>query len=172
MLQAQDTRRPRILLGLTGSVASIKARQLVASLASFADVRVVASEAALHFLRCGDGGENGAAEGGVEPQKCVEGAPLHTDGGEWSSWRGRGDPVVHILLRRWADVYLVAPLSANSLAKLAHGLADNLVSCVARAWDFTRPLLVAPAMNTAMWDHPFTARARQVGQAEQMPAPR
>uniref|UniRef100_A0A383VT09 phosphopantothenoylcysteine decarboxylase n=1 Tax=Tetradesmus obliquus TaxID=3088 RepID=A0A383VT09_TETOB len=50
------------------------------------------------------------------------------------------------------------PLSANSLAKLANGLCDNLVTCIARAWDFKRPLLVAPAMNTFMWDSPFTAQ--------------
>ena len=57
---------------------------------------------------------------------------------------------------------LIAPLSAHTLAKLAHGLCDDTVSCVVRAWDFghgTRPgksLLLAPAMNTAMWQHPLT----------------
>jgi phosphopantothenoylcysteine decarboxylase len=63
-------------------------------------------------------------------------------------------------LRRWADVLLIAPLSANSLAKLAGGLCDNLLTCVARAWDFAggKPLVVAPAMNTAMWEHPLTTR--------------
>jgi hypothetical protein len=77
-------------------------------------------------------------------------------------------------LRRWADVLVIAPLSANTLAKLAHGLADGLLTCVARAWELraggggggggggaapppaAKPLLVAPAMNTAMWEHPAT----------------
>jgi hypothetical protein len=54
-------------------------------------------------------------------------------------------PPPHAELRRWADVYVVAPLSANSLAKLANGLCDNLVTCVARAWDFQRPMLVSGA---------------------------
>ncbi len=54
-----------------------------------------------------------------------------------------GDPVLHIELRRWADVLLVAPLSANTLAKMANGLADNLLTCVVRAWDFSKPLLVS-----------------------------
>jgi hypothetical protein len=54
-----------------------------------------------------------------------------------------GDPVMHIELRRWADALVVAPLSANSLAKMAHGLADNLLTCIVRAWDFTNPLVVS-----------------------------
>lgn len=53
-----------------------------------------------------------------------------------------GDEVMHIELRRWADVLVIAPLSANSLAKLAHGLCDNLLTCVARAWDWKKPFVV------------------------------
>jgi len=64
--------------------------------------------------------------------------------------------VLHIDLRKWADICLVAPLSANTLAKLANGLADNLLTSTLRAWDFTKPICVAPAMNTYMWDHPVT----------------
>eukprot|EP00882_Tetradesmus_deserticola_P031716 GHRQ01035878.1.p1 GENE.GHRQ01035878.1~~GHRQ01035878.1.p1 ORF type:complete len:167 (-),score=6.84 GHRQ01035878.1:971-1471(-) len=65
------------------------------------------------------------------------------DEAEWHEWSKVGDPVMHIELRRWADVLIIAPLSANSLAKLANGMCDNLVTCIARAWDFTRPLLVS-----------------------------
>ena len=74
-----------------------------------------------------------------------------------------GDPVLHIDLRDWADVCLIAPLSAHSLAKIAHGLCDETLSCVVRAWDLGhgltrpgKPLLLAPAMNTAMYQHPIT----------------
>ena len=49
---------------------------------------------------------------------------------------------MHIELRRWADVLVIAPLSANTLAKLAQGMADSLLACVVRAWDFNKPLLV------------------------------
>jgi phosphopantothenoylcysteine decarboxylase len=70
----------------------------------------------------------------------------------------RDDPVLHIELRRWADLLVIAPLDANTLAKLAGGLADNCLSCVWRAWDPGRPVVLAPAMNTLMWDHPLTAR--------------
>lgn len=79
-----------------------------------------------------------------------------------------GDPVLHIDLRDWADILLVAPLSAHTLAKLAHGFCDDTLSCVARAWDFgyhstrpAKPLVIAPAMNTAMWQHPLTLQHLQ-----------
>ena len=81
---------------------------------------------------------------------------------EWEEWNQLGDPVLHIDLRDWADIFVVCPLSAHSLAKLAHGLCDDTLSCVARAWDFGhgvrpgKPLILAPAMNTAMWEHPLT----------------
>ena len=71
-------------------------------------------------------------------------------------FKTRGDPVLHIELRKWADVLLIAPLDANTLAKLAHGLCDNLLTCIVRAWDGRKPLIVAPAMNTLMYEHPFT----------------
>jgi phosphopantothenoylcysteine decarboxylase len=66
--------------------------------------------------------------------------------------------VLHIELRRWADLLLIAPLDANTLAKLACGLADNCLTCVWRAWDPARPTILAPAMNTLMWEHPLTWR--------------
>jgi phosphopantothenoylcysteine decarboxylase len=75
----------------------------------------------------------------------------------------RNDDVLHIELRRWADLLLIAPLDANTLAKLANGLCDNCLTCVWRAWDPARPAVLAPAMNTFMWEHPITARhLRQV----------
>ncbi len=52
----------------------------------------------------------------------------------------------------------MAPLDANTLAKMAHGLSDNCLTCVWRAWDWARPVLLAPAMNTLMWEHPLTRR--------------
>jgi phosphopantothenoylcysteine decarboxylase len=96
---------------------------------------------------------------------------------EWKGWQRLGDPVLHIELRNWADVLLVAPLSAHTLAKFANGLCDDTLSCVARAWNFgytrelmdgnivnaeiknqlcRKPMILAPAMNTAMWEHPIT----------------
>ncbi|HEV3142371.1 MAG TPA: flavoprotein, partial [Gemmataceae bacterium] len=68
------------------------------------------------------------------------------------------DPVLHIELRRWAQIFLIAPLDANTLAKLATGLCDNCLTCIWRAWDMARPIVLAPAMNTLMWEHPFSRR--------------
>lgn len=135
-------RRPRILLGVSGSVATIKLSLIARALLQFADVHIVASKSSRHFFTQGD-----------LPGEC---GPVLTDEDEWRQWRQVGDPVVHIELRRWADVFIIAPLSANTLAKVANGLCDNLLTCVVRAWDFKKPLLVAPAMNTYMWESPFT----------------
>ena len=68
-----------------------------------------------------------------------------------------GDPVEHIVLRDWATLCVIAPLSAHSLAKFSHGLCDDTLSCIVRAWQFEKPLVLAPAMNVAMWEHPLTA---------------
>src|SRR5262249_27818757 len=65
---------------------------------------------------------------------------------------------LHIELRKWADLFAIAPLDANTLAKLANGLSDNCLTCVWRAWDPARPVVLAPAMNTLMWLHPLTGR--------------
>jgi phosphopantothenoylcysteine decarboxylase len=76
---------------------------------------------------------------------------------------------LHIDLRNWADIAVIAPLSAHSLAKIANGLCDDLLTCCIRAWDFGqgstssdgnsiagKPLILAPAMNSGMWHHPLT----------------
>jgi phosphopantothenoylcysteine decarboxylase len=80
--------------------------------------------------------------------------PGRAEGGRYE----RGDGVAHIELRKWADIFVIAPLDANTLTKLAVGLCDNCLTCVWRAWDTARPVVLAPAMNTLMWQHPFTRR--------------
>src|SRR4051794_30985907 len=100
----------RILLGVTGSVAAIRTPALFAALRDVGhDVRVVATEPALYFF---DPAELGPADPG--------GGPLFRDFDEWAGLRyQRGDPVLHIEFRRWADLLIVAPLDANTLAKFA-----------------------------------------------------
>jgi len=139
-----------IILGVSGSVATIKASNIIEELKSKIDncnIVLIPTERALHFL--------------PKDLNELNADKVHLDDEEWQSWQGRGDPVLHIELRKWADVLVIAPLSANTLAKLSNGLADNLLTCVARAWDFKKPCLIAPAMNTAMWDHPVTSE--QIG---------
>ncbi len=139
----------RILLGVTGSVAAIRTPSLFVALRDGGhEVRVVATEPALYFFDPEELGPAGPNEG-----------PLFRDLDEWASPRyRRDDPVLHIAFRHWADVLIVAPLDANTLAKFALGLSDNFLTCVFRAWDFTRPVILAPAMNTLMWQSPVTVR--------------
>lgn len=137
------SRKPRIILAASGSVAAIKFGILAHCLCEWAEVKAVATKSALPFI------DRMSLPGDVK---------LYTDDDEWSSWRKIGDNVLHIQLRQWAEVMVIAPLSANTLAKIAGGLCDNLLTCIVRAWDFNKPLYVAPAMNTCMWNSPFTQR--------------
>ncbi|KAF0383908.1 phosphopantothenoylcysteine decarboxylase-like protein [Gigaspora margarita] len=135
-----------ILIGATGSVASIKIPILVQSLHQYenVEIKVVSTDNALHFFDK----ESLTKELGVE---------VTTDADEWKAWSKMSDPVLHIEYRNWADIFVIAPLDANTLGKVANGLCDNLITCILRAWDMTRPVVVCPAMNTFMWDHPFTS---------------
>ena len=145
-----------VLLGVTGSVAAIKVPELAGRLREAGhELRIVTTKAGSYFFNPGD----------VVPESVGE-SPLPaviTDADEWPGLATgeryrREDPVLHIELRRWADLFLVAPLDANTLAKFAAGLADNCLSCVWRAWDPQKPVVLAPAMNTHMWLHPMTLR--------------
>ncbi len=79
--------------------------------------------------------------------------PCYRDEDEW----GNTERILHIELTRWCDALLLAPLTANTLAKLANGLCDNLLTSAVRALG-AKPLIIAPAMNTRMWENPFTTR--------------
>lgn len=147
-----------ILLGVTGSVAAIRTPELFAALTQSGHcVKVVATAASLYFF------DPHALAGTADPGSGMLAKSVFVDADEWPG-RGAGqryhrdDPVLHIELRRWAELLLIAPLDANTLAKLAAGLADNCLTCVWRAWDPARPVVLAPAMNTLMWQHPLTGR--------------
>jgi phosphopantothenoylcysteine decarboxylase/phosphopantothenate--cysteine ligase len=140
----------RILLGVSGGIAAYKALEVVrlATKAGHA-VRVVQTRDAQRFV-------------GAASFAALTGAPVLTE--EWERDPARGafpdqqppshDPASHLELVRNADAYLVAPATANTVAKLAHGLADNLLTSAALA--ATCPVLVAPAMNHAMYEHAAT----------------
>ena len=147
-----------VLLGVTGSVAAVRTPKLFAELHRRGHaVKVVATNAALYFF---DPVRLSPIDP-VWPTRNREVMILDED-----EWPGRaegrryerGDSVLHIDLRNWAELLLIAPLDANTLAKLAGGLCDNCLTCVWRAWDPARPVVLAPAMNTLMWEHPFTPR--------------
>eukprot|EP00029_Vermamoeba_vermiformis_P002946 TRINITY_DN13313_c0_g1_i1.p1 TRINITY_DN13313_c0_g1~~TRINITY_DN13313_c0_g1_i1.p1 ORF type:complete len:198 (+),score=56.03 TRINITY_DN13313_c0_g1_i1:84-677(+) len=146
-----DPKKPHVLVAVTGSVATIKILDIIKQIKQFAEVKVITTNSAKHFFN----------ENDVKAE-----AELYTDADEYAMWQKRGDNVLHIELRRWADLLVVAPLSANTLAKIANGLSDNLLTCVIRAWDINNPMLVAPAMNTLMYSHKFTAKHLNVLQNE------
>ncbi|MCS7167207.1 MAG: flavoprotein [Gemmatales bacterium] len=138
----------KIILGVTGSVAAIRTPVLFETLTQRGhEVRVVVTESAEYFWDA----------------SVLPGGSILRDADEWPRRRlgqvyQRDDPILHIELRRWADLLLVAPLDAHTLAKFALGLCDNLLTCIYRAWHRERPIVLAPAMNTAMWEHPATLR--------------
>jgi phosphopantothenoylcysteine decarboxylase len=151
-----ETIMASVLVGVTGSVAAIKTREVYQALKEAGhQVKVVATPAATYFFD----------PAGIDPLHAdppVRNRDIvYLDEDEWPG-HGEGrryqrrDEVRHIELRRWADVFLIAPLDANTLAKLAGGLCDNCLTCVYRAWDTSRPVILAPAMNTLMWQHPLT----------------
>jgi phosphopantothenoylcysteine decarboxylase len=141
----------RVLLGVTGSVAALRTPALYEALVAGGHVvRVVATETSLYFF---DPSHLPPCEAGADR------GPVFRDADEWpDGGYHRDDPVLHIELRKWAEVLVAAPLDAHTLAKFTTGLCDNLLTCVFRAWDFARPVILAPAMNTLMWESPITAR--------------
>ena len=136
----QDLENRRVVLGVTGGVAAYKAVELVRLLTrQGADVQVVMTEAARHFV-------------GEATFQAVSGKPVFSD--QWDARMANG--MAHIDLTRGADVVLVAPASADFMAKVAHGLADDLLSTLVLARDC--PLIVTPAMNCQMWESLPTQR--------------
>ena len=128
----------RILLGVTGGIAAYKSADLVRRLRDAgAEVRVVMSQGAQAFIT-------------PLTFQAVSGNPVHTKLLDETAEAGMG----HIELAKWADQLLVAPATANFLARLAHGLADDLLTtiCLATA----APVFLAPAMNQQMWSNPAT----------------
>jgi phosphopantothenoylcysteine decarboxylase len=129
-----------IVLGVTGSIAAHKAVDLASLLTKQgATVHVVMTADALRFVT-------------AVPFKTLSRNPVVTDlYDETEGWQP-----THIKLADEADLLLIAPATANTLAKLAHGIADDALSCIALALNSKAKLLLAPAMNGKMWMHPAT----------------
>jgi phosphopantothenoylcysteine decarboxylase/phosphopantothenate--cysteine ligase len=135
----EQTKAKRIVLGLTGGIAAYKAAELARLLIKQGvDVQVAMTEAACHFIT-------------PATMQALTGKPVLT-----SQWDEGGNGMAHISLSRAADAIVIAPATADFIAKLAHGLADDLLSTMCLARDC--PLLIAPAMNKQMWESPATQR--------------
>jgi phosphopantothenoylcysteine decarboxylase len=132
-------RPPRLLFFLTGSISCYKACFAISRLVQAGvEVRTVATPAALQFV-------------GRATLEGLTGQPVASD--LWEPGRA----MEHINLARWADLAVVAPATANTLNRLANGLADDLVGSLFLAWELQKkPWWVAPAMNVAMFEHPLT----------------
>lgn len=128
----------KLLLCVCGGIAAYKSADLVRRLREAgATVQVAMTQNAQRFV-------------GAQTFQALSGFPVRS-----SLWDAQAEAAMgHIELARWADRILVAPATANTLAKLAHGFADDLVSTLCLAT--TAPLTVAPAMNHRMWLHPAT----------------
>ena len=137
-----ESSKQNVLIGVTGSVATIKLGLIVSKIKNDlpnSSIKVISTKNALHFLK----------------NEEIDTEVL-TDEEEWKEWQKVGDPVLHIELCKWANVLAITPLDANTLAKIASGICDNLLTCVVRAWRREKPLLFAPAMNSFMFEHPIT----------------
>lgn len=126
----------KILLGVTGSVASTLTQKLKVSLASEGhNIKTVATNSALKFKRSDDAW-----------------GQYYVDDSEWEIYRNE-QKVLHIDLVKWADIFLIAPCTANTLSKIHNRLADNLLTNCVLAYSESKPLLIAPAMNTVMYEN-------------------
>ena len=136
-----STDRPlRVLVLMSGSIAAFKVVQLISRLVQApvgAEVEVVMTSAARAFI-------------GEASLEGLTGRRVRSD------TFAAGDHMDHIRLVRWADVVLAAPCTANTLNKLSLGIGDDLVGTLFLAHDFSKPWLIAPAMNTRMYEHPTT----------------
>ncbi len=129
---------PRIALGVTGGIAAYKAAEVVRGLVKRgAEVHVIMTPGGQQFIT-------------PLTLQTLSGHPVIT--GQWDL--SRGADVQHIALARGIDLFLVAPATADILAKFAHGIADEFLSTFYLA--VTAPVAVAPAMNVWMWEHPAT----------------
>lgn len=128
----------KVLFKLSGSIACYKSCFALSKLVQAGyEIEVVATRSALEFV-------------GEATLEGLTGRPVHVETFE------RGKYMDHIRLMRWADLICLAPAAANTLAKMASGVGDDLVTTLFLAHDFKKPYLVAPAMNSAMYRHPAT----------------
>lgn len=144
-----------ILVGVCGSIAAYKAFDLVRGLSKTGNnVRVILTAGALEFVRP-EVFKHLGAQAVYLPQDDHK--------GDESLFAGLdGKQVLHIALARWAHKFVIAPMTANTLNKLASGLADDLLSCAFLAATPQLPKILFPAMNPAMWDNPIVKKNRSV----------
>ena len=137
-MSVEDTEK--VLVGVTGGIAAYKSPSVIRRLHEAGyEVKTIATEAAFRFIP-------------EETLALATGDPIHTD----KTWWERSGRVEHVSLARWADLVLVAPATADAMARAAIGLGDDLLSATILAG--AKKVLWAPAMNPEMWSSPATHR--------------
>ncbi|MED6191957.1 hypothetical protein PIB30_005778 [Stylosanthes scabra] len=139
-------RKPRVLLAACGCYSATKFRQICQCFITWSDVKAVLTKEACYFV-----------DASTFPYDSVR---LHFDNQQWTVWETRGSSL-HIELYTWADIIVIAPMSADTIAKMLGGFCDNLLTTIIRLWDCKKPLYVAPSMDPFMWNNPLTARQLQ-----------
>ncbi|KAK9414471.1 putative Flavoprotein domain-containing protein [Seiridium unicorne] len=182
--------KTHLLLAASGSVATIKLPLIIKALTAHPNlsIRVLLTPSARRFLA----GQSIEQPTVPSLRELPNVDAIYVDEDEWKEPWKRGNGILHIELRRWADVLVIAPLSANTMAKIVGGMADGIITSVVRAWDARgeldsdvgrdpvgaatkvdqgesegrhrkiKRIIVAPAMNTAMWRHPVTEKQIKV----------
>jgi phosphopantothenoylcysteine synthetase/decarboxylase len=134
----------KVLVGVTGGIAAYKAPGVIRRIREAGhEVKAIATEAAFHFIP-------------EETLSIATGGQVHTE----KTWWEQSGRVEHVSLARWADLVLVAPATADAMARAAIGLGDDLLSATILAG--ARKVLWAPAMNPEMWSNPATKRNVEV----------
>ncbi len=133
----------KILVGVTGSVAAIHTGKLVDAILAndpSHQVKVISTQRGLYFF-----------------DRAKVTSEVLTDKDEWTdNGYHKGDVVPHIDLgQQWADILVIAPLSADTLSDMAHGKADKFLTSIVLAWPREKKMILAPAMNTNMWTNPI-----------------
>lgn len=159
----QDDDKIHILLGVCGALSTSKIKLIILRLFEIyghdkITIHLILTKASEHFI-------NNDILNYLENTKKVT---IWRDNDEWLTWNTRADPVLHIELRRWADILIVCPLTANTLSKITLGLCDNLLTNVIRAWNTAYPILLAPAMVSYSYNSVTTRRQLRLI-AEEMP---
>ena len=138
MILKREIKMSNVLIGITGSIAAYKACELIRFYKKQNDdVKVVLTPSSLLFI-------------GEKTLETLTGNPVYYD------MFKKADETKHISLADWADIFVIAPVSANSISKISAGIADNLLTSIACAYlGKNKPFFMAPAMNEGMWNNVF-----------------
>ena len=149
----QDDGKFHVLLGVCGALSVAKVKLIVNKLFEIytpekISIQVILTKASENFI----------LPETLSILENIKKVRIWTDIDEWTTWKIRLDPVLHIELRRWADILVVCPMTANTLSKITLGICDNLLTNVIRAWNTAFPILLAPAMDSHSYSSSTTKR--------------